>query len=99
MKSNKYEQRVCEICGRLYVPGRADQRTCASVECTRERKRLYAAKKRNDGTYQARKREYVRRKRTPEQYTPKPDTIVAIGYADRQRAETLRMAGKVKTEL
>ena len=30
---------------------------------------------------------------------PKQDTIVAIGYADRQREQTLAMAGKIKVEL
>lgn len=99
MKSDKYEPRICEICGKPFKPGRQDQRTCASVECTRERKRLYAAKKRNEGEYQARKRQFMRRKRSPEEYKPKPDTIVAIGYAERQMAETLKMAGRVKKEL
>ena len=41
----------------------------------------------------------MRRKREPEIYVPKPDTIVAIGYAERQIASTLARAGKVKTEL
>lgn len=97
MKSDKYEPRACEICGRMYKPSRIDQRTCASAECVRERKRLCASKKQN--VYRARKREYMRRKRTPEPHKPKPDTIVAIGYAERQMAETLKMAGRVKTEL
>ena len=99
MRSNKYEPRICEICGRLYKPSRKDQRTCASVECVRERKRVYALKKSAEGVYRARKREYMKRQRTPEPYQPKQDTIVAIGYADRQMAETLRKAGRVKTEL
>lgn len=97
MKSDKYEPRACEICGRMYKPSRIDQRTCASVECTRERKRLYLAKKQD--VYRARKREYMRRKRAPEPHKPKPDTIVAIGYADRQREQTLNMVGRVKVEL
>jgi hypothetical protein len=33
------------------------------------------------------------------EHPPKEDTIVAIGYADRQREQTLRMVGKVRTEL
>lgn len=99
MRSDKYEPRVCEICGRLYKPSRKDQRTCASEECTRERRRIYALKLNGEGVYKARKREYMRRKRSPEEYKPKPDTIVAIGYADRQRAETLRMAGRVDPHL
>lgn len=98
MKSNKYEPRVCKFCGRLYKPGRKDQFTCGSPECTRERKRRYATKYQT-GEYKERKREFMRRKRSPEEYKPKPDTIVAIGYAERQMAETLKMAGRVKKEL
>ena len=94
-----YEPRYCEICGRMYIPRRSDQRTCASAECVKERKRVYALKKSAEGTYRARKRDYMRRQRTPEPYQPKEDTIVAIGYADRQREQTLQMVGKVKVEL
>ena len=99
MRSDKYELRACEICGRMYKPSRKDQRTCASVECVRERKRVYALKKSAEGVYKARKREYMRRQRTPEPRQPKEDTIVAIGYADRQREQTLKMVGRVKVEL
>ena len=99
MKSDKYEPRVCEICGRMYTPGRIDQRTCASPECVRERKRAYGIKKKNEGVYKARKRAYMQRKREPEEHKPKPDTIIAIGYAERQMADSLRRAGKVRTEL
>lgn len=97
MKSE--EPRRCEICGRLYMPRRCDQRTCASPECTRERKRIYALKKLNEGAYKARKRDYMRRKHEPEPRKPKEDTIVAIGYAERQREQTLQMVGKIKVEL
>ena len=99
MRSEKYEPRVCEICGRTYKPSRKDQRTCASVECVRERKRIYAAKKKLDGEYVARKREYDRKRRSQKTFEPKKDTIVAIGYADRQMQKSLLMAGKVRTEL
>jgi hypothetical protein len=37
--------------------------------------------------------------REPEIYVPKPDTIVAIGYADRQKESTLKMVGKINTKL
>ena len=84
---------------KMYKPSRKDQRTCASVECVRERKRVYALKKSAEGIYKARKREYMRRQRTPEPRQPKPDTIVAIGYAERQREATLKLAGRVNTEL
>lgn len=99
MRSNRYEERACEICGRMYKPSRADQRTCASKECVRERKRLYASKRLHDGEYVARKREFVRQRRTSEPYTPKEDTIIAIGYADRQIQNSLKLAGKIRTEL
>lgn len=99
MRSDKYEPRACEICGRMYKPARKDQRTCASPECTRERKRIAAMKRSHDGAYKARKREYMRRRRSSEKHIPKEDTIVAIGYAERQVAESLAMAGKVKVEL
>ena len=99
MRSEKYEPRVCEICGRTYKPSRKDQRTCASIECVRERKRIYASKKKLDGEYMARKREYDRKRRSQKTHEPKKDTIVAIGYADRQMQKSLLMAGKVRTEL
>ena len=99
MKSNKYEPRVCEICGKLYKPSRIDQRTCASEECTRMRKKLYAHKWYEAGAYRAKKRNHMRKKRDPERYTPKPDTIVAIGYAERQMQQSLEIAGKIKVEL
>ena len=99
MRSDKYEPRVCEICGSMYKPSRADQRTCASEECVRKRKRLYYHKCKESGIYQAKKRERERRKREEKAYKLKPDTIVAIGYAERQMQQSLEMAGKIKVEL
>lgn len=104
MKSNKYEPRACEICGMIYKPGRVDQKTCGSKECMKARQRLnwleyrkknYAAVLETNKRSMAKKRE----ERKWEENPPKPDTIVAIGYAERQMAETLRKAGRVKTEL
>jgi hypothetical protein len=43
--------------------------------------------------------EKKRKEREMEKRPPKHDTIVAIGYAERQREATLKMAGKVNTEL
>lgn len=98
MKSKKYAPRECQICGKIYIPGRIDQKTCASPECTRERHRQYAIKHKT-GEVRDRKCEYMRRQRAPQLYETKPDTIVAIGYADRQREQTLQMVGKVKVTL
>ena len=99
-----YEPRLCIICGVEYIPRRSDQRTCGCAECMRERQKLnyreyrkthYAALLESNRKSMAKKRKERERKKNP----PKPDTIVAIGYAERQRAETLAMAGKVNTEL
>ena len=99
-----YEPRCCIICGKEYVPIRMDQRTCASPECKKARQRLnfieyrkknYAAVLENNRRSMAKRRQ----KREQEEHPPKPDTIIAIGYAERQREATLKMAGKVNTEL
>ena len=104
MKSNKYEPRLCIICGKEYIPRRSDQRTCGSDECMKARQRLnyleyrkthYAALLESNRKSMAKKR----KEREMENHPPKKDTIVAIGYADRQRAETLKLAGRVNTEL
>ena len=82
----------------VYTGADRSANVCIS-ECIKERKRAYGIKRTNEGVYKARKRAYMQRKREPEVHKPKPDTIVAIGYADRQRAQTLQMVGKVKVEL
>ena len=99
----KHEPRICIICGKEYIPRRSDQRTCASEECKKARQRLnyleyreknYAAVLENNRRSMKKRREEKKRKSMQ-----KLDGIVAIGYADRQRAETLSMVGRVKTEL
>ena len=99
-----YEARRCIICGKEYIPRRSDQRTCGSDECMKARQRLnyleyrkthYAALLESNRKSMAKKR----REREIEKHPPKEDTIVAIGYADRQREQTLRMAGKVMVTL
>ena len=99
-----YEPRRCIICGVEYIPRRSDQRTCGSQECKKARQRLnyleyrkenYAAVLETNRRCMAKRRE----KRIQEKQPPKKDTIVAIGYAERQREATLKMAGKVRTEL
>lgn len=100
----KHEPKRCEICGKEYIPRRSDQRTCASEECKKARQRLnyleyrkknYAAVLESNRRSMAKKR----KEREMEKQPPKPDTIVAIGYAERQMAASLKMAGRVNTEL
>lgn len=104
MEKHKHEPRICIICGKEYIPRRSDQRTCASEECMRARQRLnyleyrkknYAAVLESNRRSMAKKR----KEREMEKQPPKPDTIVAIGYAERQKAKTLEMVGRVKVEL
>ena len=100
MKSNKYEPRPCEICGAMFKPGRIDQRTCGSPECKHERLRRTQSKWREKNyahVIEANRRAMAKKRKGEEQ--PKPDTIVAIGYAERQREATLKLAGRVNTEL
>lgn len=88
-----YEPRYCEICGSVYKPCRANQRTCGSAECVKEMRRQNAREWQLK--HYREKREMIQKARSE----VKPDTIVAIGYAERQKEQTLAMAGKVRTEL
>ena len=83
------EPRQCAICGKTFIPRNKTQKSCGAPECVRK------WKNRREKTT---KHVYIKKepKRT---HVPKPDTIVAIGYADRQREKTLAMVGKVRTEL
>lgn len=100
----KHEPRCCEICGKEYIPRRSDQRTCGDPECKKARQRLnfIEYRKANYTRVLESNRKAMAKKRA-EKYLaenpPKEDTIVAIGYADRQREATLAMVGKVKVTL
>jgi len=96
-----YEPRLCIICGVEYIPRRSDQRTCGSEECMKKRQRLNQLeyRKRNYAKVLADNRRTMKERREKKRRKEKPDTLVAVGYAERQMAETLKMAGRVKTEL
>lgn len=100
----EYEPRRCEICGEEYTPRRSDQRCCLNPDCTKERQRLNRIeyRRKNYAKVLESNRKAMAKKRAEKyiaEHPPKEDTIVAVGYADRQRANTLRMVGKVKVEL
>ena len=86
----------CTVCGAEFAPEHGNKKMCP--ECTN-------ALQRNKGRGLPREYEapgdietYERRIR--ERYMARyRDTIVAEGYADRQRAKTLAMVGKIRTEL
>lgn len=100
----KYEPRTCIICKREYIPRRIDQRSCGNPACVDEvikiaqreyREKNYAkVLEQNRESMKRRKEEQIRAENMS-----KKDTIVAIGYAERQIAESLKMAGKINTEL
>ena len=92
MKSDKYEPRVCVICGKQYKPGRINQCTCGDPVCVKA-KRMANAREWQVNNYLEKKELRKKRKK------PKADTMIAIGYADRQREQTLHMVGKVKVTL
>lgn len=100
----KYEERKCCVCGKVFVPVRINQRSCPDPECKHEMKLRQQKDWYRKNYLEARegRRDYMRRRRSgkvEKVSCPKPDTIVAIGYAERQMAESLKLAGKVRTEL
>ena len=100
----EYEPRRCEICGKEYTPRRSDQRTCLDENCMKERQRLNRIeyRRRNYGRVLENNRRSMEKRRAERRLAenpPKSDTIVAIGYAERQREKTLAMVGKVKVTL
>lgn len=103
MRNDKYGSRVCIICGCTYIPGRKDQKTCGSKECMKERQRLnyLEYRQKNYERVLENNRRQLREKREAKRRAAamKEDTIVAIGYAERQVQRSLAMAGKVKVEL
>ena len=94
-----YGPRACVICGREFIPYRTDQKTCGDPACVKKNQSRAWRKYRETHKEERRQQQRDARERKKAAYQPKLDTIVAIGYADRQRASTLQMAGKVRTEL
>lgn len=84
---------VCKICGKEFIGGRVGAMTC-SKECRKIAQRGYSRRWRMENKEKS--NEQRRMQRLMRNIEIKPDTIVAIGYAERQMAETLKMAGKVK---
>lgn len=99
----KYEPRYCVFCGKEYIPRRSDQCCCGAPECTKERQKKSQKeyRQRNYARVLANNRRTMKERRDREKSKTelKRDTIVAIGYAERQMANTLAKAGKVKVEL
>ena len=104
-QKKKYDPRACEICGKIFVPKRLNIVTCADPECKRRSKldkqnrwyrENYTRIREEKQKQKDADAEYVK---VDEPHVPKPDTIVAIGYAERQMQQSLAKAGKIKVTL
>ena len=94
-----YEDRICVICGARFTPGRKTQVTCANEECKRKRRKGQRANWYKENFTRVAQAKREEREKARIEAATKPDTIVAIGYAERQIAASLEKAGKIRTEL
>lgn len=99
--SSKYKKRGCEprpcnICGVVFTPRHGNARLCPSCREKQGKNMGFEFPITYDNPIDAEQYEYRLRKRNYERFK---DTIVAEGYATRQIAQTLKMVGKVRTEL
>lgn len=87
---------TCAICESKFIAGRKGALFC-SKECRYKHHKVY-----NLEWYHSHKgkvNERQNERRAEKRRKAKPDTIVAIGYAERQMANTLKMVGRVNAEL
>lgn len=94
----KFEPKQCVICGKPFMPGRCSDILCGDPACKKARRRQKLAQ--YQPLYNAERRaQRAEARMIRENRKAKNDTIIAIGYADRQREQTLKMVGKVKVDL
>jgi len=95
-KKRKCEPKVCRFCGEMFVPTHGNQKLCD--DCRRRLSGRYTLEWTITYEGPTNVDEYEKRleKQNRERYH---DTIIAIGYAERQKADSLAKAGRVKTEL
>ena len=94
----KFEPKQCVICGKPFMPGRCSDILCGDPACKKARRRQKLAQ--YQPLYNAERRaQRAEARMIKENRKAKTDNIIAIGYADRQMAASLKMAGKVNTEL
>lgn len=94
----KFEPKQCVICGKPFMPGRCSDILCGDPACKKARRRQKLAQ--YQPLYNAERRaQRAEARMIKENRKAKTDNIIAIGYAERQMADSLRKAGKVRTEL
>lgn len=89
---------TCRICGKVFYANNKRQVIC-SKECKKIASREWAKRYNNKHRAEINERQKLKRERKKLEAAKKPDTIVGKGYAERQIAKSLEMAGKVRTEL
>ena len=90
------DAKECDYCGTEFVPTHRRQTLCPECRAATQYGRGRNLPRRYEGPADFEAYEKELRARNFANYT---DRIVAAGYAERQRANTLRMVGKVRTEL
>lgn len=94
--------RECCICGTEFEPKRKDQVTCSDPDCKKIRysEVVLAWKRKNREKVNDYNKKWIKehRAKLKEEKAKKRD-LVADGYAERQMADSLAKAGKVRTEL
>lgn len=89
-------EKVCDVCGAEFISRHGNKRLCPECTDALQHGKGRGLPRSYDTPADMESYEQKLRKRNIAKYK---DTIVAIGYADRQRAKTLGMVGKVRTEL
>lgn len=90
----------CCICGKTFETNRSAQVTCGSAECKKAQHKEYLRnymtqyRMNNRSIINQRNKEYMRRVRSDA--NTKNDTLIGLNYAERQKAKTLEMVGRVK---
>lgn len=90
------EPRACTVCGQMFTPEHGNKRICPDCSEVIHGNKGRHLPRQYETPEDLEQYEAAVRKRYMSRYK---DTIVAIGYAERQREQTLKMVGKVKTEL
>ena len=95
-KQMKHDPIECEVCGTIFIPSYGRRTLCDTCQQLLRNGKGRKIPETREGPTDVARHEKEVRKRYMERYH---DTIVAEGYADRQRAKTLAMVGKVRVEL
>jgi len=95
-KKRNCEPRPCTMCGTVFTPPHGNRKLCPVCREKQGRNLGFEYPITYDNPTDIEQYEYKLRKRNMESFR---DRIVATGYAERQKAKTLEMVGKVRTEL